>query len=174
MKSLLKLLTWKIVHDVQAYDRDAHILTLISYTVPLKIKCFLTNTYTQIDVLLLWIYWFHSSKCYALSKKTPTNAERERKEVSTEMIICHLFSTHAQIQAVTILKCIDGPTESGTGLTTIHKFDNVAYAVCTSVTNISSWIKFLCWLNTINACIFFSRHSPSIINGFYGLDFKQM
>lgn len=57
--------------------------------------------------------------------------ERQRKKVSTEMIICHLFSTHAQIQAVTILKRIDGPTESGTGLTTIYKFDNVAYAVCT-------------------------------------------
>lgn len=36
----------------------------------------------------------------------------------------------------------------------VYKFDNVGY----SVTYISSWLKFLCWLNTINACIFFHIH----------------
>lgn len=59
-----------------------------------------------------------SPKCYSI--KNPKTDGETNKKLSTEMIICHLFSTHAQ--AVTILKCIDGrAAESGTGRTTIYK-----------------------------------------------------
>lgn len=123
----LEILTWKVV---QTYAWCAH-FNLDKLHISIKNKVLL-NKYMYREVLLscINIYWFHSPQNVTLSK-TRKQTE-EQKKISTEMIICHLFSTHAQTQAVTILKCIDGraqPKVALVALPSINFWHNV-YTEC--------------------------------------------